>query len=328
MKKLIPILCVILTFQAHAQTIYLADTAFVTDPGYGGAPASCKTNGMMYNGLNMERAQSVWVADAFTIPAGATWTFDTVIVYGYQYASSPLPSPFISCNLQIFNGAPGLGGTVIWGDTVVNRLNSSAFTGIYKVDTFSSDGALLSTKRPIMALKLHLSPAASLTAGTYWLCWSAAVSTSPTTNPAVTPYQVLPGRLNPPGQMSRIGYGGSWQYATDNGLNIGLNFIIKGKAGLAGITEQERNAAGMLGQNIPNPAVNRTTIGYDLPAENDVQLTVYNMMGQLVATPVNCHMSAGRHEVALNTGDLPSGAYYYRLCTPAGTESRQMMITK
>ncbi len=328
MKKLISFLCAILTFQANAQTVYLADTAFVTDPGYGGAPASCKTNGMMYNGLNMERTQSVWVADAFTVPIGATWTFDTVIVYGYQYASSPLSSPFISCNLQIFNGTPGLGGTVIWGDTVANRLSSSAFTGIYKVDTFSSDGALLSIKRPIMALKLHLSPAASLTAGTYWLCWSAAVSSSPTTNPAVTPYQVLPGRLNPPGQMSRIGVGSTWQYATDNGLNIGLNFIIKGKAGLAGVTEQERNTAVILGQNTPNPAGNVTKIWYNLPAENDVQLTVYNIMGQLVATPVNSHMNAGRHEVTLNTGDLPPGAYYYKLCTPAGTESRQMIIIK
>ncbi|MCD6012871.1 MAG: hypothetical protein K0Q79_2733 [Flavipsychrobacter sp.] len=326
MKQLIAALCIIAAFHANAQTVYLADTAFVTDVGIGGAPTSCKTNGMMYNGLSMERTEFIWLADAFTVPSGETWVFDTVIVYGYQFGSTTT-SPFMSCNLQIYNGAPGLGGSVIWGDTITNVLKGAAFTGIYKVDTIAANGGLMSDKRPIMALKLHLSPAPSLTAGTYWLSWSATCAS--TFNPAVCPYKVLPGRLNPPGQVSRILYpGSSWQYATDNGLNIGLNKIIKAKAGLAALPAIAGNARNTLSQNIPNPFSNTTEITYNLAVAGDVTLAVYNILGQVVATLANGHMSAGTHSITFNANNLPPGSYYYKLSAPAGAESKQMVVMK
>lgn len=325
MKKLLPLFCSIALSGAQAQTVYLADTAFVTDVGFGGAPTSCKTNGMIYNGLNMDRTQGTWVADAFTVPAGATWIFDTVIVYGYQYGST-LTSPFMSGHMMLYNGIPGAGGTVIWGDTLTNILSSSAFTGIYKVDTIAANGGLMSTNRPIMYLKLYLSPAPRLSAGTYWLAWSAACFI--TTNSAVTPYQVLPGRLNPPGQVSRMYYSGSWFNATDNGQSIGLNFIIKGKAGLATVAEEEHSGIALLSQNTPNPASDETNISFTIPESGDVQLSVYNIMGQLVTTLANGYRSAGRHEATFRTGELPNGSYYYKLSTPTSTESRQMMIIR
>lgn len=325
MKQLILILCTIVCVNTYAQTVYLADTALVTDVGFGGAPTSCKTNGMTYNGLNMDRINGVWVADAFTVPTGDTWIFDTVIVYGYQFGST-LTSPFMSCNLQIYNGTPGSGGSVIWGDTVTNVLKSSAFTGIYKVDTLTANGGLMATNRPIMYMKLHLNPAPHLTAGTYWMSWSAICSTS--TNSAVTPYKVMPGRLNPPGELSKIFVGGSWLNAVDNGNNIGLNMIIKGKAGLAGVAEQEHNSANFLSQNMPNPFSNTSNITYTLADDGYVKLSVYNMLGQVVATLANGQMSKGTHEVTFNTGSLPAGTYYYQLSTAAGTESRQMVVMR
>ena len=75
----------------------------------------------------MDRTQEAWVADAFTVPAGATWKFDTVIVYGYQYGSTT-SSSFTGCNLQIYNDTPGVGGVVIWGDTSTNVLVSTGWT--------------------------------------------------------------------------------------------------------------------------------------------------------------------------------------------------------
>jgi hypothetical protein len=70
---------------ANAQVVYLADTAIITDIGYGGAPSSCMANGPIYNSWGMNRAHSVWLADQFTIPTDSTWVFDTVILYGYQF---------------------------------------------------------------------------------------------------------------------------------------------------------------------------------------------------------------------------------------------------
>ena len=40
----------IISLHSYSQTVYLADTAFTTDVGYGGAPASCIAPHMLYNG--------------------------------------------------------------------------------------------------------------------------------------------------------------------------------------------------------------------------------------------------------------------------------------
>ena len=56
MKQLLFMLFTVVSLSAYAQTVYLADTGFVTDVGYGGAPASCKTNGVIYNSVNMDRS--------------------------------------------------------------------------------------------------------------------------------------------------------------------------------------------------------------------------------------------------------------------------------
>ncbi|MBS1689424.1 MAG: T9SS type A sorting domain-containing protein [Bacteroidetes bacterium] len=324
MKKLI-LLFVLSMFvcNANAQTVLLADTAFITDIGYGGAEASCKSNGMIDNSVNMDRVKGTWVADVFHVPAGITWVVDTVIVYGYQYGMR-VPSTFTGCNLQIYSGTPGAGGAVRWGDTLTNVLVSTGFTGIYKVDTFAADSGLLSTKRAIMYLKLYLPHPPSLGTGTYWLSWSATCTSTITS--ATCPYKVLPGRINPPGQQSRILYGGAWQYVIDNGDTAGLNMIIEGNAYLGVDPAQGYRDGTTLHQNVPNPFSHTTTINYNVAEEGNVQLCVYNTLGQRVATLVNGRVDKGTHELNFNADGLPAGVYYYRLATERGMESRAMVV--
>lgn len=312
-----------ISFGAYSQTVLLADTAFITDIGYGGAEASCKSNGMIDNSVNMDRVKGTWVADVFTVPAATTWVVDTVILYGYQYGMR-VPSTFTSCNLQIYKGTPGAGGTVVWGDTVTNLLNSTGFTGIYKVDTFAADSGLLSTKRAIMYLKLYLPSAPSLSAGTYWLSWSATCTSTITS--ATCPYKVLPGRINPPGQQSRIYYHGAWQYVIDNGDTAGLNMIVKGNAYLGVSSVQGYSDGTALQQNAPNPFSDATTIVYNLAKESNVQLCVYNTLGQKVATLVNGRVAKGTHDLRFNAGELPAGVYYYKLYSEEGVMSKEMVV--
>jgi len=331
MKKLLLLFCIctIVSFSAFSQVVYLIDTAFFTDIGYGGAEASCKTSHMEYNSWSMNRVLDEWVADVFTVPAGATWKFDTVIVYGYQYGSTATSFPIPDCNLQIYEGTPGLGGSVIWGDTVTNLLVSSGWTGIYKVDTFVADNGLNSTERPIMYLKLYLAAPPVLTAGTYWLSWSCAGTSS--VNPPNAPYKVLPGRINPPGQMGRYSYQGRWGYMTDSSLNIGMNMIIKTSAATVaslGVQEVNSNAAAILDQNIPNPFSGSTSISFYLPQAGYAKLCVYNAIGQLVYTPFDANASAGEHTVTMATNDLARGVYCYQLITATGIESKKMLLVK
>jgi len=325
MKKALLLLgaFVILTISSFSQTVYLADTAFTTDIGYGGAPASCRPYGVYYLGWQMGRVQGTWLADVFTVPAGNTWIFDTVIVYGVQYNSGPV-STFLNCNLQIYDGTPGLGGNVIWGDTSTNVLIKTGFTGVYCVDTISSNGGLLSTRYPLMYLKLYLSTPANLSAGTYWLSWSAAGSLS---GIPFSPVKVLPGRLLPPNQMGRQVYGGSWHYMIDSGHVMGMDMIIKASANLS-IHNINEPGPFMLSQNAPNPFKESTNISFYLQKNSNVTLSIYNAMGQLVNTLIDGNMNSGNHQLAFNAGDLPAGIYYYQLKASMSVDCKQMQILR
>jgi len=317
-------ICILVSFSTSSQITYLADTAFTTDVGYGGAPASCRAEHCLYFGWNMNRATSQWSADVFSIPPDSTWKFDTVIVYGVQKNSGTV-STFLNCNLQIYDGTPGLGGSVIWGDTSTNVLSSAGFTGIYKVDTLTSHEGLLNTANPIMYLKLYLSPAPVLSSGTYWLAWSAAGSGS---GEIFTPDKVLPGRINPSGQMGRGQYNGIWQYDTDSSNTAGFNKIVKASAGLASVPNITNNPLITLSQNTPNPFNTSTNISFHLPQPGYVRLAVYNTIGRSVATLVDGSTNAGDHTVTFDAPDIPPGVYYYQLSTDEAVSSKPMLIIR
>jgi hypothetical protein len=80
--------------------------------------------------------------------------------------------------------------------------------------------------------------------------------------------------------------------------------------------------------NYPNPFNPTTTIGFDLPAEARVSLAVYDVLGRQVRVLVDGTVQAGRHEAVFASDALPSGNYFYRLSTPAGTFVRQMLLMK
>ncbi len=63
----------------------------------------------------------------------------------------------------------------------------------------------------------------------------------------------------------------------------------------------------------PNPFVESTTLRYALPAQRDVRLAVYDVLGREVAVVDEGTKSAGVHEVQFNAGGLSSGLYLARL---------------
>ena len=86
----------------------------------------------------------------------------------------------------------------------------------------------------------------------------------------------------------------------------------------ASLSLQTLPAAFSLADNFPNPFNPATTIKYALPQAADVELTVYNVVGQAVRMLVAEHQSAGRYVVEWDaTNDsghsLSAGMYFYRL---------------
>ncbi len=87
-------------------------------------------------------------------------------------------------------------------------------------------------------------------------------------------------------------------------------------------------------QNYPNPFNPTATIKYDLPKQSKVELKVYNIMGQEVATLVSKEQQAGSYSVQFNTQQttnnkqLSSGVYIYRLQAGNYTSVKKFVLLK
>jgi hypothetical protein len=97
--------------------------------------------------------------------------------------------------------------------------------------------------------------------------------------------------------------------ATSYSAGSGAKTTVKNDARSDGIAPKEF----LLEQNYPNPFNPATTISYVTPVEGKVQLMVYNMLGQEIATLVNVEQSPGEYDVRFDGTRFTSGVYYYKI---------------
>ncbi len=83
-----------------------------------------------------------------------------------------------------------------------------------------------------------------------------------------------------------------------------------------------------LEQNYPNPFNPTTKISYTLAKRSNVELKVYNMLGQEVTTLVNGQQEVGSHTIDFNASNLASGLYIYKIQADNFTQSKKMMLLK
>jgi len=83
-----------------------------------------------------------------------------------------------------------------------------------------------------------------------------------------------------------------------------------------------------LSQNYPNPFNAKTSIEFALPEAAKVDLSVYNMLGQKVATLVSAELSAGNHSAIWDASDVTSGVYFYKITAGDKTEVHEMTLLK
>jgi len=81
-------------------------------------------------------------------------------------------------------------------------------------------------------------------------------------------------------------------------------------------------------QNYPNPFNPATTIRYSLPYKSPVQLTVFNTLGQQVASLVQALQEAGSYEVTFDGSGLASGMYFYRLQAGTYVNTKKLLLLK
>ena len=83
-----------------------------------------------------------------------------------------------------------------------------------------------------------------------------------------------------------------------------------------------------LHQNYPNPFNPETTIKFSIPNTQDVNLSVYNMLGQKVVTLFNGELQGGSHIAKWHAGDIASGVYIYKLSSSNKTITQKMLLLK
>ncbi|MBS3742636.1 MAG: T9SS type A sorting domain-containing protein, partial [Candidatus Cloacimonetes bacterium] len=64
--------------------------------------------------------------------------------------------------------------------------------------------------------------------------------------------------------------------------------------------------------NYPNPAQNSTTIKYSLKQNSHVEISVYNIKGQLIKKLLDRPQNRGSHSLEFNTKELSTGVYFYK----------------
>lgn len=125
----------------------------------------------------------------------------------------------------------------------------------------------------------------------------------------------------------------SLQTAAENGFPLGdLNWFPAKKAewlNPTDVTDIENIPAGFsLEQNYPNPFNPATTISFSLPKNSNVKLTVYNLLGQVVAKLIDKELNAGTHSYNYDASRLSSGLYFYTLSADGSTMTKKMMLMK
>jgi hypothetical protein len=93
------------------------------------------------------------------------------------------------------------------------------------------------------------------------------------------------------------------------------------------LVEELPQVTALLG-SYPNPFNPRTTIAFDLAADEFVELRIYDLLGREVSTLVEDILPAGSHSRHWDGSNLSSGVYFYHFKAGQVSETRKLLLTK
>lgn len=109
------------------------------------------------------------------------------------------------------------------------------------------------------------------------------------------------------------------------------NDVITIKYGIPiGITQLGTNVPSgfILHQNYPNPFNPSTLIKFDIPVTAFTKLSIYNVLGILVQTPIEQELIKGSYGFEINIPGFPSGVYFYELTSGMHKETKKMVLVR
>lgn len=117
-------------------------------------------------------------------------------------------------------------------------------------------------------------------------------------------------------------------YNQSDKLNTTNRIYFRSKQNTTGIENNDSHTVEdfRLNQNYPNPFNNQTNISYGLSQTCEVELSVFNPKGQIVAMLVKSKQNKGNYSVSFNAANFNSGIYYYQLKTDGILRSVKRMV--
>jgi hypothetical protein len=133
-----------------------------------------------------------------------------------------------------------------------------------------------------------------------------------------------------------VGLSGQTYEPNGTGVDrIGSGYCFEVRDPLVGVEEVEGSLPRefSVSQNYPNPFNPSTTIDYTVPRKSQVNLAVYNVLGQKVATLVDQEMAAGKYRAvwdgkADSGNPLSSGIYFYKFEADNFVKTNKMVMLK
>jgi hypothetical protein len=94
----------------------------------------------------------------------------------------------------------------------------------------------------------------------------------------------------------------------------------------SGVGIASRVESGSFSKVYPNPMSNTAMIQFTLETAADVQIAIFNAVGQEVRTVLNEARSSGVHTVTFDRGELNHGLYFYSIKAGNKVETQKLMI--
>jgi hypothetical protein len=192
----------------NADAVLWNNGGFETRPGF----SELQTGDTIFGYGNQAPPIANSMGDDFVVSGGG-WNVDSLSFFNYQTGASSAASTFTNVNWTIYSGAIGNTTNMV---ATGSGLDSSTFTGIYRVNVGASD-----INRPIFMNTVNVN--VSLADGSYWVAWNVAGSlASGPWAPPVTPVAASPNA------MQQIGAAGTWTAVANGAHGDDMPFIING----------------------------------------------------------------------------------------------------
>jgi hypothetical protein len=253
------------------------------------------------------------VADDFIIPAGQTWTIDSIVFLAYQTGSGTT-STMNAVNCAIYDGAPDV-GILLFGDQTTSLLQNTYFSNIYR----TSETALTNTDRPVMRNVIVPPSAWSLSAGTYWIDWQTGGT-------------LASGPWAPPLTNANTTTGNGMQYDPTNavwgpcndGVTLtqqGFPFEIYGTITTSINNVEAENILTVM----PNPSNGTFRINASFTGKTNLEISVSDLMGKTIYSNMLNDISVVSKTVELK--NAAKGVYILKLNSDSGkTITKKIVI--